>query len=200
MHMMSKNWIFRHIWAASAICACLLLFFAANGKSQEILSQMDPEMPLKFQVSEASIEMYRRGGYTIGVAVDTIILRGTGEGEWTKIVSAWNEHTKYHIRYSAYDFVGLLRIFFVNQFFTFGPNYRGYKSLMDPTSDGTVHTVQSATDAGTITLVVRIDDYVKSIVFIPGKDFSRKPACLDSLVQEVEYFTKKFAIADKGPE
>jgi hypothetical protein len=195
------NWSFRTNRAPLAITCCLLLFFAASGISQENRSNSDSERPLTFQVSDASIEMYKRGGYTIGVVADTIILRGTGEGEWTEIRSAQQLHNKYHVRYSAYDFVGLLRIFFVNQFFTFGPTYTGYKSLLDPASDGTVHTLQSVTvDAGTITLVVRIDDYVKSIVFIPGKSFSRKPACLDSLAQEVEYFTKKHTIVDKDPE
>jgi hypothetical protein len=157
-------------------------------------------MPLKFQVSEASIEMYRCGGYSAEVAVDTIILRGTGEGERTHIVSARNENNKYHIRYSAYDFVGLLRIFFVNQFFTFGSNYVGWQTISDPASDGTVHTGGRTyiVDAPTIMLVVRIESYVKSIRFIPGKDSNnRKPACLDSLAQEVDYFAGKFAISDE---
>lgn len=195
--MLSMNWNFRHLWVTPAISVCLLLFFAASGTSQEVRGHTDSEKPLQFKASEASIEMYKSA---YGVA-DTIILRGTGEGKWTEIWPMWNEHNKHHMRYSTYDFIGLLRIFYVNQFFTFGSTYTGYQSLLDPASDGTVQTLQGVTyDAGTIALVVRIEDYVKSIVFIPGKDFKRKPACLDSLAQEVEYFTKRHTIVDKGPE
>lgn len=192
---MSMNGIIRHIYLALAACASLLLSCAADGKSQGVPSQTVPEMPLKFQVSEASIEMYRHGGYTVGVVADTIVLRGSGQGEWTEIRSARGVHNKYCIRYSPYDFVGLLRVFFVNQFITFGSNYTGYQSLTDPTDDGEVHLLQSVTvDAGIIALVVRIKDCAKSISFIPGKDSNRKPACLDSLAQEVEHFARKYSI------
>jgi hypothetical protein len=191
MDEMNMNKKFRGLWVMLLI-GCSMLLFASDGKSQDNGGSTISEPPLKFRISEASIEMHKNSGYSVSGAADTIVLRGNGEGELIESQVSPREHHRYPVRFSAEDFGGLLRLFYLEQFFTFGPRYTGWKSLSDVASDGTVGTLTTGiVDAPTITLIVRIEDYVKSVTFVSGKALTRKPASLDSLAQEVEDFTKR---------